>query len=314
MALACVSAGADKREVMLEITSDGSTMASTRDGQITRVDRLASVQASSEKNRIDSLAAQVRRAIDGLASDETRRPDRLVIWDCDGHDEAALLELGRVLGVETVVNPGLAQQISHASPQGQALEPAMMAGAIALAKSSPATDRERSIDYLHSKLTPAKRSDVTRLRIIGTVAAAALLSAIVYFGVDWYVELGEVAQMRSDLAAMKDEVATAREIVERTRAAEGWFDDRPPMLGCLRDLTQAFPTSGQVSATSLTLRDDRTGTLGGRAQTQEGAFDLLDRLASSGRFSQVKMVYVRQADRSGPGVAFALTFVHKGGE
>lgn len=314
MALASQDCRVNATQAAIELTTDGATLAICSTGRLTNVDRLTGTLSASDPDGIESFAAQVKRVLSGLIVGDQASLNRLVIWNSIDADSAALEKLGQHLGIKAEVNPGLEAYFNSDQSERQRAQSGEFAGAIALARSGLERCSDDTIDFLHSKLVPEERHSATRLRVAGTVAAAALLSAAVYFGVDWYVELGEVAQMQADLASMKDDVAAARAIVERTRAAEGWFDDRPRMLGCLRDLTQAFPSQGQVTATSLTLREDRTGTLGGRAQSQDGAFDLLDRLTASGRFTQVKMVYVRQADRSGPGVAFALTFVHTGGE
>lgn len=314
MALASQDRSVGATQATIELTTDGATLAISSTGRLTNVERLTGTFSTSAPDGIELFAAQAQRVLSGPMSSDQAPASRLVIWDSTDADPAELMALGQRLGFKTEVNPGLEAYFSGDQRDPKTAPAGEFAGAIALARSGLERRTDDSINFLHSKLAPVARNGATRLRVAGIVAAAALLSAAVYFGVDWYVELGEVAQMQADLTSMKDDVAAARAIVERTRAAEGWFDDRPPMLGCLRDLTQAFPSQGQVIATSLTLRDDRTGTLGGRAQSQEGAFDLLDRLTASGRFSQVKMVYVRQADRSGPGVAFALTFVHSGGE
>ena len=110
---------------------------------------------------------------------------------------------------------------------------------------------------------------------------------------------------------MKADVAAARTNVAHFRLVRGWYESRPPMLDCLRALTMAFPNSGQVWTSSLSLRDDMTGTLTGKATDEKTVLDLMDHLKSSGPFASVQLQQLRQDTR---GVSFSITFTFTGAE
>lgn len=168
------------------------------------------------------------------------------------------------------------------------------------------------IDFEHSRLRVAAPSRFTRLHMIGSGVALVILLCAGYLTLDWYLQWRAVNDLQQQMAAMKSELVTARADVNRLTHARGWYDNRPAMLNGIRALTLAFPTQGQVWTTSLIMRDDLTGTLAAKAEDEKAAINLIEKLRSTPGFTEVKMLYLRQADRTSKTVSFALNFIYTG--
>ncbi|NJL32070.1 MAG: hypothetical protein HC898_10855 [Phycisphaerales bacterium] len=65
--------------------------------------------------------------------------------------------------------------------------------------------------------------------------------------------------------------------------------------------------------TSLVLRDDLSGTLAGKAVDESAAMNLVNGLRRGTSFEDVRLLYLRQTDRTSKVVSFALTLMHKSG-
>jgi len=81
-----------------------------------------------------------------------------------------------------------------------------------------------------------------------------------------------------------------------------------------RYCARRYDEAAALCRSSLAVRDDLSGTLAGKATGERNVLELLDRLRASKRFIDVKLLYLRQADRSSRTVAFALTFTYTGKE
>ncbi len=159
-------------------------------------------------------------------------------------------------------------------------------------------------------------------RELAIIVGLLILAGLIYLVADWYSEKMDVEALQTQLDAMKSDVTKAHANLDRIHYARLWFDDRPPVLDCARDLTLAFPSSGQVWSTSLTISNDDfsstlSGTLEGKSQSQEEVLRLLDHLRGSKRFQDVKLKSLQQLNNSqssggqsnsSPVMSFILTF------
>lgn len=168
-----------------------------------------------------------------------------------------------------------------------------------------------AIDFLHARLEPPPVRRFGKLHAWGAALTAAAVIALGAMGWSLYQQQADVSALAAQLASMSNSITAARAEVDQIQEARGWFDLRPRMLECLRAMTAAFPDSG-VWTTNFTLRDDMTGSLTGKAADERVVLELLDNIKTGHGFSDVKLQYLRQADRKRSEVGFAFSFRYLG--
>jgi hypothetical protein len=75
----------------------------------------------------------------------------------------------------------------------------------------------------------------------------------------------------------------------------------------LREMTLAFPERGTVWLSELTIREDQSAVLSGKAEQDRGVLELRDQLAKSPGISQVKLLFMREAGKSERLINFAIS-------
>ncbi len=170
------------------------------------------------------------------------------------------------------------------------------------------------VDFGKSRLLIDTGAVARRRRMLAVLVGSVVLATVGYCAIDWYQQKAELAVKTAELAGSKERLALEQARIDKLEKARGWLDKRPSMLDQVRAFTMAMPGAGQVWATSISIRDDKTGTFIGKAQSEKGVIELLDKLRGTGRFVDVKLLYLRQADRTGKAVSFALTFAIKAQE
>lgn len=282
---------------VLMLSNEGAELAIVRGGEVLMIERLGTVPGPGAG---PSLASEIRRVLMVASSKNAMDPAALVVWNSSTFAEWAIEALAEDLALP-LARPGRAGEKTHTA-------------AAELLAHAAARDHRPPVDFLRSRLAVAPpRRFSTRQRL----AAAAVLLVLVLsisFAFEWYALRESVRELDEQLTAMNADLAEAQHHVDRLRMGRGWFDQRPSFLECLRGVTLAFPESGQVWTTSLALRDDMSGTLAGKAVDEKAVLDLLNQLKSSGRFGDVKLLYLRQDSRESRGASFALTFVFLGSE
>ncbi len=181
------------------------------------------------------------------------------------------------------------------------------AGAAALAL---AACREKAFYVDFANLHSTARRHLPRVRlwrwvaIVGGAAAILLIAAVV----GWQKDLRDIAAYRQQLAEMSEDIAAARQVVDRMSYASAWTVRRPRFLDCLHELTGAFPEEGSVWVVSLALRENKQGLITGQARRESDVLGVLDALKANSAFADVAMVYMRDAGRETNEVSFAITF------
>jgi len=289
LALAANCSDPNANQAMLHVTGDGAELAMIQGGRVTMLERL-SYGGSDNGHRSASLEAEVRRVAAMTTVRTGQTPARMTVVDSTAE--------------QVIVDT---QSLSQSLGMPVATADKACGAAMALAQCGT-TGKRTPVDFLHSRLAEVAPRRWTSRRAMLAGLGIVLLLAVGWYVWDWHVEAQSVASLEEQLAGMRNDLATARVNVDRTKRADGWFSARPPMLDCLRAITVAFPETGPVRTTSLSLREDLTGTLAGKAPDEKSALALIDGIKSSTRFRDVKTLYLRQEDRRGSTVAFALTF------
>ena len=265
---------------------------------------------SATENWLNDLAGELHRVL-ALLPDTSAAQERpeLLIWNACGLSARSLGTLGDQLSLATRVcgypaDLGIAE--APPSPPGE------FAAAAALTVAG-LTRQTYAVDFLHSRLSPRKKLALKgKIAWASGVAAAALIGGAVLL-IGWQRDQQEIEDLRSRLEGMRAGVATAKEVVDKTAFARGWYDRRPKFLDSLRELTLAFPLEGKIWATSLAISDDMRAMVSGKAADEAAVLEVLDRLKGSPKFTDVKPLYIREVGGGTQDVSFAisLSFVVK---
>ncbi len=103
-------------------------------------------------------------------------------------------------------------------------------------------------------------------------------------------------------------------IREKAKIASGWFDERPAVMGCLRELTLLFPADGRIVATSFAFHEDGKVEVGARTPEQSLALELGDRLRSNKSFTDVVLPSIGDLAGRFREAPFIVKFMYAGKE
>jgi hypothetical protein len=318
MALASATKGAASlRRLVLYLSSGGAELCVQAGGEFTLLRSLpmaappatarpveSSTGAASAENWLNDLAGELRRVLALLpgASASPQGAD-LVIWNAAGLSTEALRTLGDRLSLE-------ARGCTYPSDLGLAGEAAAPAGESAAAAALALAGLPGSllaVDFLHSRLTPRKRLALGR-KVVWAVglAAAVVIGCLVLF-LNWQSQQREVADLTDQRDDMQASVDVAKDIIEKMTFARQWYDQRPRFLDSLRELTLAFPAEGRIWTTSVGIGEDMKALLSGKAADEGAVLEVLDHLAKSPKFSDVKPLYIREVGSGSSEVSFAIS-------
>ena len=311
MSLASATAGQPPgRRLMLHLSPDGAEFSMQSGGGFRLLRRLSTAApaqtdagASPADGSIADLADELHRVIALLPGAQPEPTPELLIWNTGGLSAGSLRTLGDRL-------PLAVRVCRYPSDLGIAEGPAAPAGEFAAAALALAgLQKQRlAVDFLHSRLVSRKRIALKGKVAWAAGVAAAVLIAGFFLLLDWQRAHQEIVDLKAQLETMKASVATAKDVVDKTGFARGWYDRRPRFLNCLRELTLAFPVEGRIWATSLAMGENMRVLLSGKATGEGAVLEVLDRLKGSPRFSDVKPLYIREVGGETQDVSFAISF------
>jgi hypothetical protein len=238
----------------------------------------------------DLTAAAARLAMTGFAAgaDSTRG---VALVDAAGLDEPARRSLSAVMQ--------------------ETLGPCDTRSADAALAAARATHRSGSVNLLDSKLTPKppRRMPVYAGWLIRAAAVLLLVAAVA--GYFWYDANHELAQLRDEYDTVRDDAQRLQAIRRDTRAASGWYDDRPAVLDCLLELTRTFPQRGRIWVAGLTLSADASGTVICRAADEQTMWRYVNAMIDSKALTDVALRQHSETGRQGSEVSFDVTFTYR---
>lgn len=184
--------------------------------------------------------------------------------------------------------------------------------AAAVAVASAAAAHALPADFLHSRLAAPTRRGIGR-RTWWAAAVGLIVVALAGFElIDYQMQLGELQALESHTAAIAPDVAQAEAAIARTGFGRGFYEGRPPVLDCLREVTLAFGEDPKVWATGVSFRAGAKGQLTGAATDQQAALALLERIKANGHFDDVTLIDLRDAAAAREReVGFTITFVYR---
>ena len=310
--------------LMLHLKPDGAELTARSGGQFRLLRHLPlAPPAQSETSFgaagswIAALYNDVRRVVSLLPGGEAwQEPDQLLIWDGIGLDPSAVGTLGERLSLGVKVSESLSDLgVTHSLSACEA-EGCRFAAAVALGLTGFQPGL-LPIDFLHSRLALRKKTAFKRRALWAACVAATLVVACLSVLLDWQKDKEEVAVLKNRLEEMSEDLEAAKGVIEKVSLARGWHDGRPRFLDCLRELTLRFPEEGRTWATNLAVREDMRGIVSGKSVDEKSVLEVFDTLKDGGTFSDVKLLYMRQAGTRSPArargggheVSFAISFI-----
>jgi len=258
-----------------------------------------------------ALATELRRSASLLNLSGGSGAGRVFLWNASSRalDAAAATESG-LLGHNPVTCGLSGLGLTGTPPVEQnAANRFSAAAALALAGSRR---RLLPVDFLHSRLTVRTEHRISKRILWPAGLCLAALAALFVFFLDWRGTERELAEMKARLAAMQPEIDEARGLIETVSYARPWYGTNPRFLDCLRQLTQVFPEEGTIWVGSIALRAESQGLLSGKAMDQRAVLDVVDKMNASTSFSDVKLLFMREAGTSSQELSFAVSFSFAG--
>ena len=115
-----------------------------------------------------------------------------------------------------------------------------------------------------------------KLKTVGAIAAGVLA----IFGALFLFQQIQLELLRSQWAKMSARVTELQGLQQEIQQYRPWFDDSFTSLSIMRQLTQAFPEDGVVTAKTIEIHDGNTVTCSGTAQSQAALLKTLKQLSS----------------------------------
>ena len=172
-------------------------------------------------------------------------------------------------------------------PADTAVSPALSLAAERL------SGREALFEFLLPRVTAwqqvTARYSSGKLRTAGAVAAVVFLLVAGLF----LIQQWQLMRLQSQWAAIAPRVKELEKITQDIHQFRPWFDDSVRVLSILRQLTQAFPEDGVVSAKTVEIRDLSAVTCTGVTRDNQSLIKTVERLRASGGIADLRVSTIR---------------------
>ncbi|MBN2128427.1 MAG: pilus assembly protein PilM [Sedimentisphaerales bacterium] len=273
--------------------------------------RLRSIQHVSTPADATALAATIQRLLVLSSKQDPSSANHVTVYDDGGLSEGTFDRLRDRLAPGIAVADGNAALFSDRLGAALPAVEAQSIAAVAVAMGAAGADRP-PVDFLHSRINGKKVTGHKRLTVWAAIVAVACLIGLGSVLAGWRSDTASIAYYTEQLELMSEDLAAARELVDRVSYARSWTSREPEFLECLRELTLAFPQEPRIWATNLALSDNGVGALIGKAVDKESFYEVLDLIKNNEAFSDVQMVHVRDAGRDSREQEFAVNFIFRG--
>lgn len=263
---------------------------------------------------VDALASEVRRIISFLPDSQNKsNSEKLLIGNAANIEPEALQTFTECFPRQVKVIDGSANLTIKKLEESDGPEMNRFTAAISLALAGKQPNL-LAIDFLNSHINPQKKMANAKQILWAAVVGIVLFLCCLFVFLDWQNDVEEVAALRSRMENMKEDITEAESVVQKVSFARGWYSGRARFLDCLKELTLKFPTEGRIWTASLAIREDMQGIISGKSLDEKSVLEVLDALKESEVFSDVQMLYMRDAGRNSKEVSFAINFVFVDGE
>jgi hypothetical protein len=157
----------------------------------------------------------------------------------------------------------------------------------------PLSGQALPFDFLPPKVSPlqqllARYSSGTLQRAALAAGGVLLLTAGCFLWQQW-----QLWRLRSEWAALAPKVREVGDMQQKIRQFRPWFDESLRTLSVLRQLTEAFPEDGAVSAKTVEIRERQRVTCSGVARDNQALLRTLERLRKSSSVTDLKVDQIR---------------------
>jgi hypothetical protein len=285
--------------VAMQISAGGGVVnLRTLDGAYEQVGAGRELQA-------DQITRELRITLGQLPADVREAIQRLRVF---GRNEAAteLAEELRTAAADwglklELIRDHAAAECGLRLPPGTAISSALSVAVRQLAG-------QAGMEFLPPRVSPwtrfAERYSSGKLAYAGAGVGAAALIVFLAFFVQQFVLWHWEAKWKS-MEAPVTELTRMRDQIRRYRP---WYDNSVRTLSILKQLTEAFPADGAVSAKTIELREPTRVTCSGTARNRDALINALDRLRKADGVADVHI----EMTRGNTPLEFTFNFQWKG--
>jgi len=284
---------------------------SQSNGRLRSVQHVPMASADGAAERAELLASTIQRLILLSSEQNQSSPHEITMYDASNLPSGIIDQLHKQLAPQITITNGGAGLLSNKTGSTDGGENSQSIAAASLAITTLSAGR-LSVDFLNPHIGLKEKRGRGRLTTWAAVAAAVLIVGVGAVIADWHGKTADIAACSERLESISEDVAAAREMVDRISYATGWTSRKPEFLECVRQLTLAFPESPRVWATSLALSEQAEGSLVGKAVDEASFYEVLDKIKQNSVFSGVMVMHVRNAGGSSMEKEFAVTFKFRG--
>ena len=155
-------------------------------------------------------------------------------------------------------------------------------------------------EKVNSKLTSNVRKAI--------IVCVGLLLFVGWFIYDWQEDKRIIAECNTYIAGLEETVKGSNVIIDKVNKAKQWCSSEPSYTECLLQITKEFPDQRSIWANSLALDNNFVGVMTGSATSRHTIESALDKMVGNPGFSDVKLLYIRQAGKSTTELSFAMQF------
>ena len=256
----------------------------------------------TEDQYTELLISTIQRLIILSSQQGHSPPYRVTAYDGCGLSNRVIDRLNERLTPQIMVTAG---QDSPDHPEQAQSVAALAVAMTAVGKDGP------PVNFLNPRIGAKKKTGRKRIAVWAGVIGAVCLLALAAVLADLHADRTDIATYTEQLELMSEDIAAAREVVDRISYASSWTSQEPVFLNCLRGLTLTFPQEPVIWATNLRLSEN-AGALVGKAVDEESFYKVLDEIKQHEAFSNVQMIHVRNAGRDSREKEFAVNFQFQG--
>jgi hypothetical protein len=211
-------------------------------------------QADASGALVAALEAEVRRALGTIARSHAQDgAAEVTIWDGIGLPADALRGMSAQLSLDVKVRSQLPEVSLRPAQSGEAPASVRFVPATALGISALNGHRP-PIDLLHSRLEPPAKKFLGRRALLALGTAAAAGAVVLALAIGWQEAQASVAAKKAQYELLKPRIDVAQELADKIALTRDWYEGRPRLLDCLRDLTLVVSPDGRVWFTKVNIK------------------------------------------------------------
>jgi hypothetical protein len=281
------------------------------DGSPQFIKHIPLVVDGNPSNYAELLTTMIQRQILLASRQDQSPPHHVAAYDACGLSADVLKSLNERLGPQITIRDGKPGLLPAGLTMPTGPNDARTGAAAAIALSAVGPDR-LVVDFLNPRIGEKKKASHKRFLVWAAGAAAVCLIGLGIWLLGWQSDRSDIATYKQQLEDMSEDLTAAQDVVVRLTYAGSWGATDPRFLGCLREVTQAFPDEGSVWATSLALNESGVGSVLGKLTDQASFYEVFDKIDRNKAFAKTKLIHIRDVGLNSREKEFAISFTFIG--